>query len=755
MSITHLHSQQPLLRIKQLMENYLNGESLKETLEEFLALIVETTKSEHGFIGMYETQNNLASFKTAAISKLLSGEEQQLLYDQHGKAGLTLEQLQQYFGPIEISSGPLHFDEKISDAILTYAGIPIDIAGRALGYIGVINKKSHYDVQDFKTLGLIRDSIYAVINASLHNVGNDERSQSNRNVIALEESGMGFWEWVNEGLDNNWKNTQQEWWSPKFYDLLGYENNEIPANLNTFVALIHPEDIDVTFNKFSTRSVGKEYDEYDIKHRLRCKNGQYRWFRSKGKLFKKEGHVVKMVGSIRDIHKEYELMKSLNYKASHDELTGLPNRASFLAEVAKLVKQPSDSTHVIAIIDIEQLNIINNLHGNEVGDQAIQLIATFIGERLRKRDVIARIGGDEFGVIIKDCGINKAEIILNAIVANLELEQVVIHGREVKLGIFAGLSILDAAIDDYEQAISYADSACNQTKQGNCGRIKVYDASDSQIIDHQQKLSWVNRVRSAIKEKNIKLFVQPIVRVKSKAVMERSPIRHFEVLTRIQENNEFISPNEFMPTVEGFRLSSEYDRYLINQFCNWYREHKNMIPLQTRFSINLSGQSITDQRILELIVRNVNAFSIPPEVICLEITETAAINNMAHAKSFIDTLRMQGLRFSLDDFGQGLSSFSYLKELPVDFLKIDGQFIKNLKKDSKNYSIVQSINRVGKTIGYSTVAECVEDEQSLDIIRELDIDFVQGYLFGKPILIDEIFNTYLLQGQRNPSSIAG
>jgi len=342
--------------------------------------------------------------------------------------------------------------------------------------------------------------------------------------------------------------------------------------------------------------------------------------------------------------------------------------------------------------------------------------------------VLARLGGDEFGLLLAGCPLEEALPIVDGIRAHVEEFRFNWEGKAFAIGVSIGL-VQIAAGETLGRLLSAADSACYAAKDAGRNRIHIYQADDEQLLERRGEMLWVNRIRQALDEDLLRLYVQPIMQVNGKST---SP--SYEVLVRLLgEDGSVIPPGAFMPAAERYAMATAIDRWVIGNFLAWTGDYCRRHPQEPgTYSINLSAASLGEDSFLEFVLETLARHSVPPQCICFEITETSAIANLSRAVIFMQRLKAIGCRFALDDFGSGLSSFAYLKTLPVDFLKIDGVFVKDIETDPIARAMVSSINTIGHEMGLLTVAEFVESEGILEGLRELGVDYAQGYHLGRP-----------------------
>jgi len=451
-----------------------------------------------------------------------------------------------------------------------------------------------------------------------------------------------------------------------------------------------------------------------------------------------EKRVRGLVLVFRDISQERRLAAQVSWQASHDALTGLVNRGSFDRKLDELLQEAriTGRIHCMLYLDLDQFKIVNDTCGHVAGDELLRQIASTLAAHVRSGDTLARLGGDEFGVLLSGCNEVVAQRIAN------EMRQAILdfrftwHDKTFSIGVSIGVVTITAQSESVESVLSAADAACYAAK--DCGRnqVHLYRPHGGEAAQRQGEMRWVSRLHAALEEDRFHLYVQPIVPVESGSGKQG----HHEVLIRMQdEEGNLVPPGDFIPAAERYGLMPKIDRWVVARVFELIEsEYPLLAEKGYRFAINLSGASVNDEDTLLFIGEMMSECRIPPGMVCFEITETAAIANIASANYFIRTLKQAGCLFSLDDFGSGLSSFAYLKNLPVDYLKIDGAFVRDLADDPVDFAMVQAINQVGQVMGLRTVAEFVENERILERLRAIGVDFAQGYGIARPRpLLDE------------------
>ncbi len=433
---------------------------------------------------------------------------------------------------------------------------------------------------------------------------------------------------------------------------------------------------------------------------------------------------------IRDVSRERELERELSYQASHDSLTGLFNRRMFEQRLLRLVGSVNGegAEHALCYMDLDQFKVINDTCGHLAGDELLRQLGRMLMKQVRKRDTIARLGGDEFGVLIEHCTLSEATAVAEDLRIAVEEFRFVFDGKSFNLGVSIGLVPIDSSSTGIADVLSAADGACYTAKEKGRNRIHVFRYDDTELKRRHTEMKWVVEIQRAIEEKRMNLWYQPIVPV-ADGVLHG----HYELLLRmIDERGNMIPPGAFLPAVERYDLSDKVDRWVVETAFQWLVNHPRELGSPTVCSINLSGHSLDDDAFLDFVFQSLRRFRMPPRKICFEVTETAAVANLSTATNFISRLRKQGCLFALDDFGTGLSSFGYLKSLPVDFLKIDGMFVRDIANNPIDRAMVRSVNEIGHVMGKKTIAEFVENDETLNVLREIGVDYAQGYGIGRP-----------------------
>ncbi len=445
---------------------------------------------------------------------------------------------------------------------------------------------------------------------------------------------------------------------------------------------------------------------------------------------------IHYVGLIQDISEQINTRERLDFLNTHDALTGLMNRREFerLLDSLLTIPEAKDQRKVLCYIDVDQFKVINDTLGHIAGDDVLKQIGLLIKAQLRDSGTLARLGGDEFAVLLTDCTIEQAQEFAHGLLQTIGNFLFIWEDKSYEIAVSIGLAEFGPHSDLGANILGAADVACLMAKEQGRNRIHVYHPGDADLIRHHGDMHLVSGITQALNEERFHLYAQPIAPVNPSSTEQR----HYEVLVRmVDESGDLVVPDSFVPAAERYILMPAVDRWVINQLFSsqgdnlrrWSRLNEGRGFL---FAINLSGTSLSDEGFLSYIKRQFSKWDIPYQTICFEVTETAAIANLARARDLITSLKKLGCYFALDDFGAGLSSFSYLKGLPVDYLKIDGSFVRHMAEDPVDYAMVESINQIGHILGLKTIAEWAEDSATLNQLRALNVDFAQGYGVGEP-----------------------
>ena len=432
------------------------------------------------------------------------------------------------------------------------------------------------------------------------------------------------------------------------------------------------------------------------------------------------------------------LAKKMSYQATHDSLTGLINRREFENRIKIAIDNAHSENvrHALCYLDLDNFKVVNDTSGHFAGDELLKQLTIKLRMELREADTLARLGGDEFGILLEGCPIEKAHNLAENIRQIVEDFRFVWDNTAFRIGVSIGLVPITDDSGTLSEVLSAADSACYVAKDQGRNRIHIYQPNDEAVLERHGQMQWVQRIQDVLDQNRFRLFFQPIAKL-SREPGEKNTI-HGEVLLRmLDDNNKIVGPGSFIPAAERYQVMPSIDRWVVsNTFSMLMLHNINTGGHISSCSINLSGQSLSDERFMDFLVNEIKSSGVPPEILVFEITETAVIANLCNASKLISTLREMGCRFALDDFGVGLSSFGYLKNLAVDYLKLDGCFVKNMIRDNIDHAMVGAINQIGHTMNIKTIAEFVEDKETLEAVRKVGVDYAQGYYIAKPAPIE-------------------
>ena len=443
------------------------------------------------------------------------------------------------------------------------------------------------------------------------------------------------------------------------------------------------------------------------------------------------GNIIGSVMVFHDTSKESRLFRQLSYQASHDSLTGLINRSEFenrLVGAFDTLKSDPEQTSALLYLDLDQFKVVNDTFGHTAGDELLRQLSEIVQAQIRSTDVFARLGGDEFGIFLERCDEERAVLVAEAIRGSVEGYRFEWQDSFTTIRVSIGVVMVNSDDDNVASLMSSADVACYSAKDMGRNQVHLYKDSDASL--RHEEMKWVSRITSAVDEDRFELFYQPIIGINDNAGTARG---HYELLLRMRdEKGEIVGPDQFIPSAERYNLMSTLDRWVVHKALTELADHDSKDEARYTLAINLSGTSLSEDRFLEFVIDELKKHKLPKGAICFEITETAAISNLDRVVHFMQTLKKLGCMFSLDDFGSGLSSFTYLKNLPVDYLKIDGQFVSNVVDDSVDESMVKAISEVGHAMGIETIAERVETKEVMDKLGTLGVEFAQGYYIARP-----------------------
>jgi diguanylate cyclase (GGDEF)-like protein/PAS domain S-box-containing protein len=455
---------------------------------------------------------------------------------------------------------------------------------------------------------------------------------------------------------------------------------------------------------------------------------------------RRDGEISGAVVVFRNIAEARAMAQKMEYLATHDPLTGLVNRREFERRLGvareEIATQARDG--VLCYLDLDQFKVVNDTCGHVAGDELLRQLAAILHGRLRKSGTLARLGGDEFGVLFPDCGIRRATNIAHELLGEIQNFRFAWENKTFSVGASIGIVALTKDFMDSAGALSAADAACYIAKDAGRNRVHIYEEDDKELTQRKGEMQWVSRIRDALDRQQFVLVGQLIKPVSADCHASSAGL---EVLVRMRgEDGSIILPGAFLPAAERYNLILALDRWVMMETLQHLGRHADQLDALEFCTLNLSGSSLGDEQFLAFLVDQLVRNRVPAAKLCFEITESAAIANLSKAIHFITVLKEYGCRFALDDFGSGMSSFTYLKNLPVDFLKIDGNFIRDMARDPIDRAMVAAIHQVGNVMGIRTIAEFVENEEILAALREIGVNYAQGFGISRPEPLEDILH---------------
>lgn len=491
----------------------------------------------------------------------------------------------------------------------------------------------------------------------------------------------------------------------------------------------------------------KRFDDLlqDVSTHMDVRTRQLRCFDDKGKelhvsvslspVREKRNTADYFVIQVQDVTESHSLNTKLKWQASYDDLTGLMNRRAFNQAIEEEWEFNQSAGHesYLLMMDLDQFKVINDTSGHAAGDQLLRRVSEVIRNCVRSDDRVCRLGGDEFGVLLPNCPAENAERVAETIRSSIEDLRFVWGPETYRIGVSIGVVPVKPELGDVSEIQQLCDAACYAAKEAGRNCIRMASEGKSEARLHRRQIRWVQRIRDAMDNRRFVFYCQSIVPTQP---VDRQPDR-VEVLLRLRDPEEkrLVPPGAFLPAVERYGLNVELDEWVVSNLIRTLVAHGEFGATASRYWINLSGNSVGDERFATWLINCIQKSPLPKGTINFEVTETAVIRNLASAGRLIGELRDMGCQIALDDFGSGLSSFGYLKHLSVDQIKIDGMFIKDIHRDDSHQIFVKSIIDIAHTMDIKTVAEYVEDQKTADIVTELGVDYMQGFQFGEPQLL--------------------
>ncbi|MGK7942631.1 MAG: EAL domain-containing protein [Crocosphaera sp.] len=447
-------------------------------------------------------------------------------------------------------------------------------------------------------------------------------------------------------------------------------------------------------------------------------------------ILDQESQILGAVLIFRDITAFSKITAQLSWDATHDTLTGLVNQQEFKKQLSLALESSKNENieHSLCYLDLDRFKIVNDSCGHAAGDELLQQITYLLQERIRNSDVLARLGGDEFALLLKGCSLEKAEIIANMLRQLVKEFRFTCDNKFFPIGVSIGIVPINNETTTASALLRAADRACYKAKDQGRNRVYIYQADDFKDSESLGQNQWIKKLNAALTEDDFYLYSQKILPLQSSTKV------HYEILLRLADSSgNLIAPLAFIPTAERYNLMAEIDQWVIKNFLKTYHKNEQKPSLNHIYMINLSAISLKNEQLIDFIEEQLSYYSVNPQILCFEIRETLAISNLTQTIKFIESIKKLGCSVAIDNFGSGITSLSYLKYWAVDYLKIDENFIQNLTQDEVNYAVVDCFHRISNVMNMETIAECVEHQQTLDILQRIGIDYAQGFAIESPI----------------------
>ncbi|MGR8929378.1 MAG: EAL domain-containing protein [Gammaproteobacteria bacterium] len=518
-----------------------------------------------------------------------------------------------------------------------------------------------------------------------------------------------------------------EYVNPKIAEISGYSADEVIGH-KTSLFSSDQTPIHEYQAMWQTISAGKVWRGV-LKNKK--KNGELYWSQQAiAPMLGDDGRITHFISIQEDVTEALKLSEQISYRATHDPLTDLINRSEFDRRLKRVVQtaRTQHSEHVLCYLDLDQFKLVNDTCNHIAGDELLRQISRALSQLIRQRDTLARLGGDEFAILMEHCSLDQAQKTAEKLHKMIEKYQFRWEGHSFRIGVSIGLVAINAESGGFDTILKQADTACYMAKEAGRNRTHIFAETDHFHSLQNGNTTWCTKINYALENNDFKLYKQSIMALSS------ATGEHYEILIRMADNGgNIVAPGAFLPAADRYQLSPQIDRWVIRNLFEWFANNRDRLDALAMCSINLSAATLNDDHMIDFIARQFDEARIPASKICFELKESATIANLNRANHFIKSLKERGCCFCLDDFGSGLSSFAYLKSLPIDFLKIDGIFVKDIANDPVDLAMVRSINDIAHVMGKKTIAEFVENQAILNLIKTLNVDYAQGYCHDVPV----------------------
>ena len=467
---------------------------------------------------------------------------------------------------------------------------------------------------------------------------------------------------------------------------------------------------------------------------LRRADGSEVWMRMSARGMRDRDGSDRLLVVCEDITEAHELARQLSIEATHDALTGLINRREMERRLERALSTARQEgvEHALCYLDLDQFKVINDVAGHVAGDELLRQLGQLLPAEVRQRDTLARLGGDEFALLMEHCTLAQARRVANALLRRIAEYRFVWGDKTFRVGVSIGLVPIGAESESLAAVLGAADSACYAAKSAGRNRVHEYHIDDEQRLASRTERQWIARLNSAFDDGRMFLCYQRVITLRRAGTGER-----YELFLRMRsDDGEVVTPGAFMAAAERYSLAAEVDRWVVRRAIHWLAAHPQRLGRLDQCFINLSAGTLSDQGFIDFFCGEIDYATVPTAKICFDISESTAIANLATATGFMAALQARGCRFALDNFGSGLSSFAYLKTLPVHYLKLDGNYVKDILRDPIARSMVKAMNEIAQAMGKQTIAEFVESERILACLRSLGVDYAQGYGIERPRPLD-------------------
>jgi len=608
---------------------------------------------------------------------------------------------------------------------------PVTLEDKPYGAIAVFRTDLDFDHVDIRLLTQFGQSVQmAIMNMRLLSLIKSERERAEVTLHSIADAVIttntnGEVEYMNNVAESLTAWTLGDAKNKKIQEIFRIEDIDTGEAIHDIINVCLIDGVPI--NKSILRLVSKNGNHKDIESSI-------------SPILNTSNEIEGIVIVFHDESQRRQLENTVKYQATHDTLTDLLNRSAFDLELSNSlhdIKNDNKKQHILCYLDLDRFKLINDTAGHNAGDQCLIQITELIQSCVRSEDILARLGGDEFGLILKNCTLDSALKITNNIVKSISNMDFNWDACDYKLGISIGIHALDESIKNTTEAIRRADLACYTAKDLGKGQVYVYREQDCEMAQRQEEALWASRVRDAIENDRLRLYAQPIVSLNKKPSDEK----YVEILVRLlDQDDQLMLPDAFMPAAERYNLMHLIDKKVIFETFSFITENLSATKNTSHFSINLSINTLRDKGLANYIKDLVEKFDIDPKMICFEIAEIAAIKNLKQTQAIIKDLSAIGFKFALDNFGSSFSSFQYLKNVSIDYLKIDGGFVADMVNNNIDRAMVSAINEVGHIMGIETIAEFAENDQIIKLLKEIKTDYAQGYGIAQPLPIKEIFS---------------